>query len=155
MPEFSDEKPEGIINVWVMEHDDPEVRWVINTRAEMEDTFDDLLDSQNEQVVLRVGPDDVTFAASDLIRRAYNDLWEQEFERWAQSWTHLEMPLDVYFGNTEDERNWVSAQLADDAIMGVIGEVLRTPACEVDDCENPATPCACGAAHCSEHPHQD
>lgn len=25
--------------------------------------------------------------------------------------------------------------------------------CEVDDCNRPAQPCACGAAHCDTHPH--
>ncbi len=26
--------------------------------------------------------------------------------------------------------------------------------CEVDDCDNPAVPCECGAAHCPDHPHE-
>lgn len=26
--------------------------------------------------------------------------------------------------------------------------------CEVDDCDNPAVPCECGAAHCPGHPHE-
>lgn len=104
------------IRVWVTEHDDPEVVFVVNTIAEMRENFDDLIDEANadQWVSLRwPGRDERThYDASDLLKAVDPVTYEIEFGYYCDTWTELEMPMDVYLDGTHsDQISWIATHV--------------------------------------------
>jgi hypothetical protein len=102
------------ITVWVTEHDDPSVVYVVNTREDMEGNFGDFLNEQNGEVTIRTVDtwEALTFDAADVLRNVDPIAYDEEFRRYAQGWTQLEMPLDLYLGDDENARiEWITANV--------------------------------------------
>lgn len=91
------------ITLWIMEHDDPAVTFVINTREDMETNFADLIDEVNETVAMTWPGDDVpvSYDASRVLRMADPVTWELRFGYYCDTWTEIEMPLDLYLSDDE------------------------------------------------------
>lgn len=77
---------EKMITVWITEHDDEEVGYVVNEREDMRENFDDLLDGEIDGGL--------------------------SFEEYLGTWIELEMPYHIF---TEDDyavRNeWIESEL--------------------------------------------
>jgi hypothetical protein len=107
------------VKVWVTEHDDPEVRWVINSRDDMEQNLADAFAEVNEggtvKIVLPDGDGtEVHFDAADLFKAADPIGYEETFLAYAQGWTLLEMPFEVFFSSVENaDRDWVTEHIND------------------------------------------
>lgn len=103
------------ITVWVMEHDDADVKYVVNARADMESNFDNLLNEVNRIVSIRTMPGTggwYDYDASTVLKRTDPVVWDTEFMRYCQTWTEIEMPLDVYLSDDENARiDWLTARV--------------------------------------------
>lgn len=95
-----------MINLWVMPHDDADVQFIVNTREEMVNNFDDLIDDRNETVTITM-PDGTahTFDASEVIKSVAPIMYMEDGERYAETWTHVQMPVDLYLNGTDEQRN--------------------------------------------------
>lgn len=84
-PEPAFREPGDTITVWVMPHDDPEVGWVVNDRADMVGNWDDLVDQEIAQ---------------------------GSFDDYLASWTCLEMPKRLWLDGPRWKVNaWVEAKV--------------------------------------------
>ena len=105
---------ESTVTVWVTEHDDPAVVYVVNTREDMEQNFDDFLNEKNAEIVIETADEweSITFEASDVLRKTDPDAYGIEFDRYAQGWTKLDMPDSIYLTDDENARiDWIKARV--------------------------------------------
>lgn len=103
------------ITLWIMPHDDPDVRFVVNARDDMETNFADLIDEVNPDTIEIVWPGDdvpIHYDASTVLRRTDPVTWEIRFGYYCDTWTEVDMPLDIYLGDDEDARlAWLDANV--------------------------------------------
>lgn len=102
------------VTVWVMEHDDPETEFVINSRSDMKGNFDDLLDeSPNGLIEIRLPWRDDSFSVSlsTILEKVDPVTYEIEFGNYCQGWTEMEMPLDIFLSADDADREWVRRNL--------------------------------------------
>lgn len=107
------------VTVWVTEHDDPDVEYVVNTRSDMEENFSDLLaqvqGTETGAITIQLPgePDTpVFYDVSELLKAADPTTYDIEFRRYCEGWTRMEMPFDVYFSDDENApRDWVRENL--------------------------------------------
>jgi hypothetical protein len=97
------------ITLWVQEHDDPAVTFVINSRNEMEQNFADLIDEANsdEETVKVYWPGDTEpthYDPSRVLRMTDPVTWEIRFGYYCDTWTVIEMPLDLYLSDDDEAK---------------------------------------------------
>lgn len=102
----------GKVTVWVMPHDDPEVEFVVNTRSELAENFADEIDQENDVVAIDVVGEERRYDPSTVFRAVDPATWEVEFGLYCDSWTELDMPLDVFFTDDDDSRRaWIRSRM--------------------------------------------
>lgn len=111
---MTDDIKPGPVTVWVMPHDDDDVRWVINTRDDMEGNFADLLEEATGSVAIHVpgACDSVTYHPADVFAAVDPDAYKIELARYCEGWTRMEIPFEVYFAADDNAaRDWVTAHI--------------------------------------------
>lgn len=91
------------IPVWITEHDDDEVSYVVNELDDMRGNWEDMCEELEE------------------------DGFDVTFEDYLDTWTHLEMPEEIFTAEYPERNAWIDAQLDAQASgqLSIIQAVLR------------------------------
>ena len=95
------------VRIWVQPHDDPAVRFVVNTLNEMEENFGDLIDEANsDSETIKVywpGDSEPThYDASRVLRLADPNTWRIRLGWYLDTWTEMEMPTELFLSDDEE-----------------------------------------------------
>lgn len=100
------------ITVYVMPHDDEDVRWIINTEHDMEENYDEMLDDVYGPVSI-AGCD---YDTSRVLKEVDPIAYRVGFSDYTGSddWRELEMPVDLWLSDDDEARwAWIESKVED------------------------------------------